>query len=470
MKTAEIEKIFELFTYEINQESIENYKKDKLYQDEYLKYLEKEYNLINENLKNREILDLKNEPFIEDLELINYYNSIYKLCNTTFEKSGNFYWIYILKMVNILLNNGNIKKNSIYSTYSIYLASRGEYSSAYKFSLLDLNLNKEIKNDFDFSNSSIILANYNIPWNYHLKFSEDLNRVGMDFSIKNKDWVNSSYSSFHYIVNSYYLGKNLNVLKQEQSDSIEFVSSANNELALTTLFGVETLINDLLGENNREILHNEHSSNELIFKENKSYPLQNYAISIYNIMKAQVLYLYGNYEKGYKKLTETENSIAILGSINSIAEYYFIDSLLLTRLICNSDLETRAEYFDKLKENQLKMKNWTLNCPENYYHKYLLVEAEIAGIEYKHWKASSLYDLAILEAKKNNFIQNEGIAYECASNFYFQKRNHELGQKYLLEAYRCYKTWGAVSKCEQMKSRYSELLEENKYQENILHC
>jgi hypothetical protein len=77
MKTAEIEKIFELFTYEINQESIENYKKDKLYQDEYLKYLEKEYNLINENLKNREILDLKNEPFIEDLELINYYNSTY---------------------------------------------------------------------------------------------------------------------------------------------------------------------------------------------------------------------------------------------------------------------------------------------------------------------------------------------------------------------------------------------------------
>jgi hypothetical protein len=32
--------------------------------------------IINENLKNREILDLKNEPFIEDLELIKYYNLI----------------------------------------------------------------------------------------------------------------------------------------------------------------------------------------------------------------------------------------------------------------------------------------------------------------------------------------------------------------------------------------------------------
>jgi hypothetical protein len=470
MKTAEIEKIFEMFTIEINQESIENYEKDKLYQDEYLKYLEKEYNLINENLKNREILELKNEPFIKDPELISYYYNLNNLCNTTFEKSGNFYWLYILKMVNILLINGNVKKNSVYSTYSIFLASRGEYNSAYKFSLLDLNLNKEIKNDFEISNSYIILANYNIPWNFHLKFSEDLNRDGMDYSLKSKDWTNGAYSSFHYIVNSYYLGKNLNYLKQEQSNSINFVSEANNELALTTITGVEYLIKDLLGENNRDNICNEHYPNDLFFNPNKSYPLNNYALNIFNIMNAQVLYLYGNYEKGYKKLTETENSIPILGSINSIAEYYFIDSLLLARLIFNSDLETRAEYFDKLKENQLKMKNWTLNCPENYYHKYLLVEAEIAGIEYKHWKASSLYDLAILEAKKNNFIQNEGIAYECASNFYFQKRNHELGQKYLLEAYRCYKTWGAVSKCEQMKSKYSELLEENKYQENILHC
>ncbi|NBU97856.1 MAG: hypothetical protein EBS19_06540, partial [Spirochaetia bacterium] len=200
----------------------------------------------------------------------------------------------------------------------------------------------------------------------------------------------------------------------------------------------------------------------------KSNPILNYAINIYNIMKAQVFYLYGEYEKGYKKLNEIENSIPILGSINSIAEYCFIHSLLLTRLFYSSDLETRSEFLDKLQDNQLKMKTWTLNCPENYYHKYLLIEAEIAGIEYKHYKASLLYDLAIIEAKKNKFIQNEGIACECASNFYFNIRKQELAQKYLLEAYRCYKEWGANSKCELMKSRYSTLLEENKFQLDLL--
>ena len=469
MKTSEIENIFELFNIEIRNNSRANEDIDKYYWDEYLKYLELEYNLINENLKNREIEDILHDPFIEDLELIDLYNHLFKLCNTIFEKSGNYYWIYILKMVNILLNNGNIKINSIYSTYSIFLASRGDYNSAFKFSLLDLNINKKIKNYSEISNSSVILANYNIPWNLHLKFSEDFNREGMRYSLKSEEKTSGVYSSFHYIVNSYYLGKNLTYLKQEKSNIFNFVNIVKNDLALSTISSFEFLINKLIGEINRDTICSEYYPSDLDIIEDKSHTLYTYGINIYNIMKAQVLYILGNYKEGYEILTEVENSISILGSLNSIAEYYFIDSLLLTKLICNSDLETRAEYFDKLKENQLKMKTWSLNCPENFYHKYLLVEAEIAGIEYKHWKASSLYDLAILEAKKNEFIQNEGIAYECASIFYFQKRNLELGEKYLLEAYRCYKEWGALAKCELMKSNFSELLVEEEFQDNQIH-
>lgn len=460
MKKDEFEKIFKNLGLQMANPELENPKTEAFYDSEYNRVLENEYSLTLENLKSREIQDLILEPFIENQKIIDLYNSLFKICNTTYETTGNFYWIYILRMVNILLENGNIKSNSIYSIHSIYLASRGEFNSAYKFSLLELNLNREYNNDSEIAKSSLIFANYIVPWNFHLRLSEEINKEGLNYSHKEEDLINGSYLSLHYIVNSYHMGKNLYLLKKEVLNSLDLLNSIQSEIAFTVIYGVKFLVDILVGENkiSPHFVNNNYLEENFLIS--KSHISKEYAINIYMIMKAQTLYLHGMYSVAVEILNQIKKSLPILGSINSIAEFNFIESILLTKLIPNSLPHLKSFYLNQVTENQIKMKNWTLNCNENFFHKYLLVEAEIAGLEYKNWKASSLYDLAILEAKKNEFIQNEGIANECASLFYFQRGNQELGQKYLLEAYRCYKEWGAISKCEWILSKYPFIIDD----------
>ena len=55
------------------------------------------------------------------------------------------------------------------------------------------------------------------------------------------------------------------------------------------------------------------------------------------------------------------------------------------------------------------MKIWADNCPENFLHRFLLIEAEMARLRGKAIEAMYLYDSAIANAKENGFIQIEGI-------------------------------------------------------------
>ncbi|MDE5078999.1 MAG: GAF domain-containing protein, partial [Trichodesmium sp. St2_bin6] len=97
-------------------------------------------------------------------------------------------------------------------------------------------------------------------------------------------------------------------------------------------------------------------------------------------------------------------------------------------------------------------------CPENFQHKYDLVAAEKARILGQNWRAQEFYEKAIQGAKKYEFIHEEALAYERASEFYFTFGREEIGQLYLRNAYHCYIRWGAKAKVKQLESEYPQYL------------
>ena len=104
------------------------------------------------------------------------------------------------------------------------------------------------------------------------------------------------------------------------------------------------------------------------------------------------------------------------------------------------------------------MKIWADNCPDNFQHKYDLVEAEKARVLGNNWQAEEFYEKAIQGAKKYEFIHEEAIAYERASEFYFSLDREEIGKLYLRNAYHCYLRWGAKAKVKQLEEEYPEYL------------
>lgn len=64
------------------------------------------------------------------------------------------------------------------------------------------------------------------------------------------------------------------------------------------------------------------------------------------------------------------------------------------------------------------MKHWAFHCPENYQHKYDLVEAEKARVLGQYEKAAMYYDRAVKGASEHEYIHEAALANELAAEFY----------------------------------------------------
>ena len=151
------------------------------------------------------------------------------------------------------------------------------------------------------------------------------------------------------------------------------------------------------------------------------------------------------------------------------AEHNYYASLILIALYPEATAIKQKEYGQKLETNQKQMQNWADNCPENFLHKYLLIEAEIARIKGQDLAAMELYDRAITSAADNEFIQNEALGNELAGKFWLGKNKQDFAQLYLKKAHYGYQLWGAKRKVEDLETTYPQLLPQTTSKTQISH-
>jgi tetratricopeptide (TPR) repeat protein len=141
-----------------------------------------------------------------------------------------------------------------------------------------------------------------------------------------------------------------------------------------------------------------------------------------------------------------------------VPEVYFYYSLALAASYSSAGIGKKMKFKSRLLLNQMKMKKWAKNCPENFLHKFLLINAERARLKGNLKKAMTLYDEAIKSAHENKYTQNEAIANELAAMFYISKGYDKIGKSYLKDAYQCYEKWGATAKLREMEKAYPYLI------------
>ncbi len=125
------------------------------------------------------------------------------------------------------------------------------------------------------------------------------------------------------------------------------------------------------------------------------------------------------------------------------------------------------QYRKKLETNQKQMKIWADNCPENFLHKYLLVQAEIARIKGGYPEAAELYRNAAEEAGKNEFIYDEALANELEAKLRLAQGEDNNAAIPMAGAHNCYKHWGALGKVKDMEEKYPQLLAEKSAKQSI---
>lgn len=435
----------------------------ELPENDFQSYINQDIENINKYLSGKSISSLLDLPLMSDPIQIIKVKLLMNTYVTAYNTVPDLASIISLKLVYLYLKYGNLSEAWGYSSYSIYLTTAlNKYKEAYEFSLLSMQISKKYGDLAGQAKAANILANYANPWIKPIKDSDAINKTGIQSALDSGEFLHGSYSALHYVVNSFYQGKNLNTISEEYSTYLQFSTRAKNNMAIDTIIGASIIIFNLLGKTSGLKIFENHETSEENFLKVCTDHQSLYPIGIYKTIKVQVLYYYGFYEEGLNLINEIQNILPFFAGINSVAEFNFYQSLILCSLYKSAKKETKALYMQQIHTNQKQMKTWAENCSENFLHKYLLVEAELASLEYKNWKAAKLYDEAIAEARKNEFKQNEALANELAGKFWYKKKNYRSAQSYMVSAYQRYESWGAVHKYKSLKEEYPNLISENK--------
>ena len=411
-----------------------------------------------EALGDRSIDSLYENPEMSSPKKEAEFELLYRLLSAAWSTNPDLTNVIASKLVNINIAYGNTPFSP--ATYVFFAIinnhALGKYDVGYQYSSLGLRLSDKYENLFSKGIGLSYHANMMMPWLRHIKDSEKVNNEGFSTCLEAGEIDFAGYSQAYNLYNLIYQGKNLEILLQEDvSCGLLFSQEIQNQWAIDCMLAARIIIKNLVSETSNKHCFDLEEVTEENFIAACGSERTPAALCLYQIFKAQALYLY----EQPAPLLLLEESAKLFGYIPatiSIAKHNFYYSLTLIAHYPEASLVEQQEYRQQLETNQTKMKDWADRCPENFLHKYLLVGAEMARIADQWQEAMELYDRAIESAKKHEFIQNEALGNELAAKFWLARGKEDFAKLYMRKARQGYQIWGAKRKVEDLEEKYPQ--------------
>jgi|AGSF01.1.fsa_nt_gi Predicted ATPase len=423
--------------------------------------ISEEFAVAKSILGDREIASLIDEPAMTVPDKKVAVKLITNLLTPAYLNNPDLWKLSVLKGLNLSLKYGLVPEASLcYAGYGMFLnAVSGDYKAAYQFALLSLKLSEKSGNIGLKCRACSSLVSIFYYWFNHIKDSHAISNEGYQAALESGDLEYAGYILSNRIANSFFQGKEIAVVLADTSRFLQFSQKTKNQLVTDTLLGAELILRNLSKLTPEKFVFENEEISEAQYVHNCQVHQNLYSLCLYQIRKCQVLYLYGHYQEALQLALEVEKQLSFITGAIPATEWNFFFSLVLLAVYPKVSQDKKKQYLEKLDTNQKQMKIWSDNCPENFLHKYVLVQAEIARISRKDSEAVELYDFAITLAQDNEFVQNEALANELAAKYWFNKGKYQYAKIHLREAHSCYLRWGAFRKVEDLEEKYPQLRE-----------
>jgi histidine kinase len=109
-----------------------------------------------------------------------------------------------------------------------------------------------------------------------------------------------------------------------------------------------------------------------------------------------------------------------------------------------------------------RMAKWADHCPENYLHKKLILEGELARVRGEAAAGRDLLAEAIASAKEHGFIQEQALGHELSARSWIAEGERKRAKRDLEQARHLYDVWGATAKARQLEQKHGDFFERKK--------
>lgn len=409
------------------------------------------------SLKNPETL--LRMPLLTDSHQNMIMQVLHALIFPAFFSNMTMYLAIIARMMKISLIDGHAPESTTgYARYAVLLGTRyGSYQTGYDLGVLAGQLDEQFNNLTRKSEVALTLAGELTCWVKHLEFAHKYEQEAYHAAIDAGQVHIAGFALMHRIITLFYQGTNLEQLRQEVSQALEFVRNTHNRIVLDVMMGCQLILDHLLGFTSEHLLFDTETLSETQFLQQCQEHQNQIALSVYQVMKIQLLYLYGYPQEALLQSHTTEPLLDAVQSFIIKAAYNFYISLNMTALYPTVSEEQQQHYWAILTQHQQQMQVWAQNCPENFQHCYFLIQAEIFRLSGQAAEAMRFYRQAIEAGQRQNFHHHKALACEIAARFYQEQGFPEFVRLYIKEAYHAYTLWGAKRKIADLLQSFPSL-------------
>ncbi|MEW6056351.1 MAG: AAA family ATPase [Bdellovibrionota bacterium] len=408
-------------------------------------------------LGKRRVLDLASMPDMTEpdkrlvVKIMNFFSSSAYLANYK-----NLYALIGIKMSAMSFKFGN-NYDVVNRGYGLLAASliqiSGDFKMGHEFGLLAIALGEKYNNVVAKGGANFMFGAFINFWNKPLDFR--ILRKGYQCTYEAGDLNRAGYSLAHLIAQMSFLGNNLEEVTTLHDKHIDFIRQQSG-WGPAAFMGAYHWASCLMGRKK-----DPEAFNDQIFDEDRFYESlpDESSKGFFRVFQIKHRFVFGQYDSAYRM--SFENAIETVNSMYAtmfIPEYCFIAALAITKVQKNLPLIKRLKNLRLLNYYLSKLRLWSENCPENFAHKLLLVEAEVARMRDKPEQAQRLYEAAIDSAFENNYLINAAIGCELACNYYLTLGMRTVAQSYITKAFSIYSRLGATAKAKHLETTYQGLL------------
>ncbi len=406
----------------------------------------------------KSIEDLGTLPRMSDPDKLAAMRILGSAIPATFIAAPYLFPLIVLKQINLSVRYGNAPMSPFaYSTYGLLLCGMvDDIESGYRFGQLALNLLTELNTSELKAKILFIVNDFITHWKKPAQVTLPPLLEAYAAGLETGDLEFAAYSVFIYVYHSYFLGKNLANLEQETAEYINAIAQFKQTSPLNWHKLYHQAMLNLMGtsENPCRLVGEAYDEAQML-------PIHQAAKDrtiIYQLYlhKLILYYLFGEYEQAvaYAVLAEGYLNSAIATLRGALFHWY--DSLARLAIYPNVSPSEQKQLLKKVATNQEKLKRWARYAPENYSHKYYLVEAERYRLLERINLARDNYERATELAKVHDYLNEEALANELTAKFYLGQGKEKLARVYLLDARYSYLKWGATAKVMDLEQNYPQ--------------
>jgi PAS domain S-box-containing protein len=411
-------------------------------------------------MKNRKLSDLHDLPDIQDRDKSYLIRILSNLSDSTYISLPPMFPYVIFEMVNISIEYGYNNFSAVgFCWFPVITALvLQDYNMGYESGQLSLALNERYNNQQIKSLITFISSIFTIHWMFHNKEVLKLLHKAHKTGVENGEYTFSGYARVMIPKTMLDDGDPITEAVKENTKSLAFLKKTKSIFADEVEFFRE-FMNNLTNTNEYKTSFDcaDFKENDYLDKWKKA--SFGHGLGYYVSYKSQLFYLFEQYEEAYAVGTDRKEWLQFIATLFEETMCVFYHTLSALAIVNTCAKKIKRDVLDTIKENSEKFSLWSKQCPDNYEHKYLLIQAEQARIDGNITEAMDLYDNAIASARENGYVNNVGLANELAAKFYLANGREKIAKIYFTEAHQHYYKWGALAKVAHLEERYPQFCE-----------